>query len=161
MGFCAFEVFPSPKFQVQLFTLKNQELERQHGILSQENAKYREYLKFEGLWQMATEEAWGWRMRFDECREENLKLLGKIKMLKDKNKQLLNYFNMSNLANPDQEEDKHDLDKVIKEFKEWLQVISVPKVGQGGDQPQQKELAFGEVNAKLLRPNFYIFFEAF
>ena len=52
---------------------------------------------------MASEEAWGWRMRFDECREDNSKLIGKIKMLKEKNKQLLNYFNMSNLANPDQE----------------------------------------------------------
>ena len=35
-------------------------------------------------------------------------------MLKDKNRQLLNYFNMNNVANPDQEEDKQDLDKIIK-----------------------------------------------
>jgi|LakMenEpi03Aug12_release.lakeMendotaPanAssembly.Ray.scaffolds.fasta_scaffold526889_1 hypothetical protein len=43
--------------------------------------------------------------------------MNKIKLLKDKNKQLLNYFNMSNAVNPDQEEDKQDLDRVIKEFK--------------------------------------------
>ena len=35
-------------------------------------------------------------------------------MLKDKNKQLLNYFNMSNALNPNQEEEKQDLDQIIK-----------------------------------------------
>lgn len=54
-------------------------------------------------------------------------------MLKDKNKQLLNYFNMSNVVNPDQEEDKQDLDKIIKEFKEWLMIISVPKVAYNSE----------------------------
>lgn len=54
-------------------------------------------------------------------------------MLKDKNKQLLNYFNMSNVVNPDQEEDKQDLDRIIKEFKEWLMIISVPKVAYNNE----------------------------
>lgn len=49
-------------------------------------------------------------------------------MLKDKNRQLLNYFNMNNAVNPDQQEEKQDLDKIIKEFKDWLMIISVPKV---------------------------------
>ena len=49
-------------------------------------------------------------------------------MLKDKNRQLLNYFNMNNAVNPDHQEEKQDLDKIIKEFKDWLMIISVPKV---------------------------------
>jgi hypothetical protein len=62
-------------------------------------------------------------------------------------------------VNPDQEEDKQDLDKIIKEFKEWLMIISVPKVALSGEQVQGR--SGEEVNVKLLRPNFYIFFEAF
>jgi hypothetical protein len=63
---------------------------------------------------MATEEVLSWRGKFLEEREEKDRCISKIKLLKDKNKQLLNYFNMSNAVNPDQEEDKQDLDKIIK-----------------------------------------------
>ena len=63
---------------------------------------------------MATEETLTWRLLFQEQKEENIRSVAKIKTLKDKNKQLLNYFNMSNVVNPDQEEDKQDLDKIIK-----------------------------------------------
>ncbi len=66
---------------------------------------------------MATEETNSWRVLCEEQKDESRKLNNKIKMLKEKNKQLLNYFNMSNVVNPDQEEDKQDLDKIIKEFK--------------------------------------------
>lgn len=71
---------------------------------------------------------------------------------------------MSNAVNPDQEEDKQDLDKIIKEFKDWLMIISVPKVPNQNPQPQQdpqERMNNEEVNVKLIRPNFYIFFEAF
>jgi predicted DNA binding CopG/RHH family protein len=69
---------------------------------------------------------------------------------------------MSNAVNPDQEEDKQDLDKIIKEFKEWLMIISVPKVAtHSSAQGEQQQKLGDEVNVKLLRPNFYIFFEAF
>ena len=66
------------------------------------------------MWAMATEETLTWRLLFQEQKEENIRSVAKIKTLKDKNKQLLNYFNMSNVVNPDQEEDKQDLDKIIK-----------------------------------------------
>ena len=39
-------------------------------------------------------------------KDENQKLLNKIKILKEKNKQLLHSFNFSMVVNPDQEEDK-------------------------------------------------------
>lgn len=52
---------------------------------------------------MSTEETYSWRAIYQEQKEDNNKLHNKIKMLKDKNKQLLNYFNMSNVVNPDQE----------------------------------------------------------
>jgi hypothetical protein len=77
---------------------------------------------------MSSEETIGWRFRFEEEKNEKERAMNKIKILKEKNKQLLNYFNLSNVVNPDQEEDKQDLDKIIKEFKDWLKVISVPKV---------------------------------
>jgi hypothetical protein len=116
---------------------------------------------------MATEESEGWRVLFQEQKEESGRLQSKIKLLKDKNKQLLNYFNMSNVVNAEQEEDKQDLDRIIKEFKEWLQIMSVPKVTISS--PLQLELQEGrtetmgnnEVDVKLLRPSFYIFFEAY
>lgn len=63
---------------------------------------------------MASEEATGWQGCVQEQREERERAVAKIKLLKEKNKQLLNYFNMSNAVNPDQEEDKQDLDKIIK-----------------------------------------------
>ena len=69
---------------------------------------------------MSCEESNSLRVLFQEIKEENVKHNSKIKTLKEKNKQLLNYFNMSNVVNPDQEEDKQDLEKIIKEFKEWL-----------------------------------------
>lgn len=71
---------------------------------------------------------------------------------------------MSNAVNPDQEEDKQDLDKIIKEFKDWLMIISVPKVPTNHPQQHQdsqERINNEEVNVKLIRPNFYIFFEAF
>lgn len=71
---------------------------------------------------------------------------------------------MSNAVNPDQEEDKQDLDKIIKEFKDWLMIISVPKVPNSHPpqhQDSQERINSEEVNVKLIRPNFYIFFEAF
>lgn len=72
---------------------------------------------------------------------------------------------MSNAVNPDQEEDKQDLDKIIKEFKEWLMIVSVPKVnsiqGNKNQEDNQESVQNNEVNVKLLKPNFYIFFEAF
>ncbi len=54
---------------------------------------------------MVTEETNSWRVLCEEQKDESRKLNNKIKMLKEKNKQLLNYFNMSNVVNPDQEED--------------------------------------------------------
>jgi len=83
---------------------------------------------------MSTEESLVWRTQYDEIKLENTKLNTKVKILKDKNKQLLNYFNMSNAVNPDQEEDKQDLDKIIKEFKEWLMIMAVPKVALSSNQ---------------------------
>ena len=83
---------------------------------------------------MSTEESLVWRTQYDEIKLENTKLNTKVKILKDKNKQLLNYFNMSNAVNPDQEEDKQDLDKIIKEFKECLIIMAVPKVALSSNQ---------------------------
>jgi len=83
---------------------------------------------------MSTEESLVWRTHYDDIKLENTKLNTKVKMLKDKNKQLLNYFNMSNAVNPDQEEDKQDLDKIIKEFKEWLMIMAVPTVANNSSQ---------------------------
>lgn len=124
-----------------------------------------------------------------------MKSITKIKILKEKNKQLLHSFNFSIVVNPDQEEDKLELDKIIKSFQEWLKIISVPRVNynSSGINPQ----AFMEnlnasnndstknstmplatnngsnqnlsdqseylpdpenINYKLLKPNFFIFF---
>jgi hypothetical protein len=83
---------------------------------------------------MSTEETLVRRTQYDDIKLENTKLNIKVKMLKDKNKQLLNYFNMSNAVNPDQEEDKQDLEKIIKEFKEWLMIMAVPKVAMNSGQ---------------------------
>lgn len=96
---------------------KLDEIESHYKKCKEENKIYKEYIKYKEMWLMSTEETYSWRAIFQEQKDENSKLNSKIKMLKDKNKQLLNYFNMSNVVNPDQEEDKQDLDKIIKEFK--------------------------------------------
>jgi hypothetical protein len=124
-----------------------------------------------------------------------MKSITKIKILKEKNKQLLHSFNFSIVVNPDQEEDKLELDKIIKSFQEWLKIISVPRVNynssginpqtfmenlnasnndstknsttppatnNGSNQnlsDQSEYLPDPEnINYKLLKPNFFIFF---
>jgi hypothetical protein len=44
----------------------------------------------------------GWKLMWKEKKEENTKLNNKIKILKEKNKQLLHSFNFSMVVNPDQ-----------------------------------------------------------
>lgn len=48
----------------------------------------------------------GWKDLWKDKKDENQKLVNKIKILKQKNKQLLHSFNFSMVVNPDQEEDK-------------------------------------------------------
>lgn len=77
---------------------------------------------------MQGEEMIGWKAMWKERKEEAHRLGNKIKILKEKNKQLLHSFNFSMVVNPDQEEDKQELDNIIKGFQDWLKVISVPRV---------------------------------
>ena len=55
---------------------------------------------------MQAEETIGWKNHWREKKDETIKLINKIKILKEKNKQLLRSFNFSMAVNPDQEEDK-------------------------------------------------------
>jgi hypothetical protein len=65
---------------------------------------------------MQYEEMIGWKNLCRERKEENQKLSNKIKIIKEKNKQLFHSFNFSMVVNPDQEEDKQELDNIIKGF---------------------------------------------
>ena len=90
------------------------------------------------MWLMSSEESRQWKDMYIVKNQDNIKSINKIKILKEKNKQLLHSFNFSIVVNPDQEEDKLELDKIIKSFQEWLKIISVPRVNynSSGINPQ-------------------------
>ena len=58
------------------------------------------------MWLMSSEECRQWKDMYIVKNQDNIKSINKIKILKEKNKQLLHSFNFSIVVNPDQEEDK-------------------------------------------------------
>lgn len=55
---------------------------------------------------MQCEETIGWKSLWKDRKDDTVRLNNKIKVLKEKNKQLLHSFNFSMATHPDQEEDK-------------------------------------------------------
>lgn len=101
----------------------------------------------------------------------------KNKGLKQKLKELSKNFNYNYNVSMENQKDKQDLNKVLKDFRDWLKFFAVPRVTKGFmnnntffpemavDSSKQSFAALlpkdDATNYKLLRPNFFIFFEAY
>ena len=141
------------------------------------NLQISELSRYKEMWLMQHEQLYTLTQSLHKLKTDRDAEIKKTSGLKQKLKDLSKNYNYSYNASADNETNKQDLSQILKDFRDWLQFITVPRMAKGMMNNntffpemiiQNAKETYGlilpkddPVNYKILKPNFFIYFEAY